>query len=186
VNLDDCAIYHGHLHVWLIGQIIEHTPDNTRAAPGRGTTAGEEGVASGSTWRHASDTGVDGTVYVANPGNDAHRLVTETPELTGGTYDLFAFFWGNTSQPWRLAAGLSPETVLTFRALGAQAAEAEQFAPGQQLALRGPTTRLYRAYLGRVRVDDGESVAVYIDDDPRGVERAQTWYDGLGYARVEE
>lgn len=33
MNLDDGAVDHGHLHVGLIGQAIEHTIENTCARP---------------------------------------------------------------------------------------------------------------------------------------------------------
>jgi len=48
------------------------------------------------------------------------------------------------------------------------------------------STYLYQAYVGRMTVGDGESIDVVVDDRSAADDGSQrTWYDGIGYARVQ-
>src|SRR5262249_29771462 len=62
-----------------------------------------------------------------------------------------------------------------------QQAEAEHFAVAP--ILDEGNRSLYRGYVGRVDVESGESISVFINDSTGGAaERA--WFDGIGIARV--
>ena len=123
---------------------------------------------------------------------NAPALKTTLTGLEDGMYDVFAFFWANPGQDWRLLAGFAAGDLSLFRDNGAQQAEAVQFDPNDPaVALAGAnSSALYRAYVGRTEVIDGSAIEVFIDDfvastGAGGIAGAnRTWYDGLGYALV--
>lgn len=112
------------------------------------------------------------------------QLVTEVSGLADGHYDLFAFFWGSVDGTAQLRTSLTPDVLLTASQQSSQAAESSQFAPGQDVAVRRGKDTLYRTYLGRVAVEKGAAVQVFVED-PATHDNHRTSYDGLGYARVE-
>ena len=42
-------------------------------------------------------------------------------------YDIFAYFWSDDDEDWRIMAGLESNNLIDFRRYGSQHAEADQF-----------------------------------------------------------
>jgi len=136
-------------------------------------------------WHWRSGVGNGGSVLASGELDieDAPTLKTTLTGLSEGTHDVFAFFWANPSEDWRIRAGLSLDDMQVSRAAFSQQAELVHF--DGPITISDTTVALYRAYLGRVQVVAGQSVDVFIDDavgSSGGTRR--TWYDGLGYAAV--
>jgi hypothetical protein len=141
-------------------------------------------------WHWRTGFGNDGSVLTANetltsgPAEDAPTLKTTLSGLDEGTYDLFAYFWANPSEDWRVQAGLSADNMLLFREQSSQQAEQSQFDSPVTLA-GGGGSALYRAYVGRASVTDGASIDLFIDDLSTTTDgKTRTWFDGVGYAPV--
>jgi hypothetical protein len=114
-------------------------------------------------------------------------LKTTVDGLQDGLYDVFAYFWSDDDEDWRLMAGLESSNLVDFRRFGSQHAEANQFASIETVAANNNDLLLYRAYVGRTEVAGGAGINVYIDDWQSLVGSAiRTWYDGVGYALVTE
>jgi hypothetical protein len=146
--------------------------------PGRG--------AADDNWHRRTGYGNGDSVLAANeePPEDAPMLKTTLAGLSDGTYDIFVFFWANPAEDWRIQAGLAPDQMLLFREMASQQAEFGHFDTPVTLA-GGGNTSLYRAYVGRVEVIEGEPIHVFIDDQAAYSDgRGRTWYDGVGYASV--
>ena len=139
-------------------------------------------------WQERSGIGNNGNVWAAPAsGTDGTNVLkTQLADLKNGTYELFVYFWGKTGEDTRVAAGLSAETMLSFRQVHCQIAEPSQFLADQNVSITGDANTLYRAYVGRVRIKDGESVSVFVRGDNASAGESQTLYDGIGYARVVE
>lgn len=165
---------------------VDADKENTKLAKERPVdTANGSSEADIAGWRFLADFGNDGVFSAReSEGDGAPMLKTQIADLDRGTYDLFAFFWGNADEDWLLKAGLSPEGTLSFRRMACQAAEPDQFHPDQTVAVADDAFSLYRSYVGRIRVKDGDTVTVYLDDDSSARQRP-TRYDGIGYGRVE-
>ena len=163
---------------------------NTTRADGQPLTATGPSAERGPTddgWHQRGGEGNGGGVLTAGElgAEDAPRLKTTLTLPAAGTYDLWVCFWSNPAQDWRVAAGLSPESLLVYRRQGAQHTPATQFtAP---VSVEGPTTALYRAWLGRVRTTGAQPVSVWVDDVPGATADGarRTWYDGVAYAAAE-
>src|SRR5262249_18597007 len=127
-------------------------------------------------WTTDATTGNGGSVLAATAAQPA--LKTTLTGLTDGKYDIFAYFWANQTNDWRIQAGFTSTSMQLYRDNGAQQAEASQFdEPGMTLA--GGGGFLYRAYLGRVDVTGGSPVGVLIDEFNASA-ATRAWYDGLG------
>lgn len=115
--------------------------------------------------------------YVAvddQPTDESGLASHELENLENGTFDLYGFFWSDSEGQGGLAAGLSPDSLLSFRSDNSQAAELGQFKSHEDLELTAPHGTLYRAYIGRVNVQDQSPISVFLEGS----------YAGLGYARV--
>lgn len=158
---------------------------NTMRADGEAfqpTSGAAKGGADGN-WHVRTGLGNGSTVLTAGEttGEDAPVLKTTVADLNAGTYDVFAFFWSDLDEDWRLLAGLSQDDLILYRRRGAQQAEGPQF--DATLVLDEADRSLYRAYLGRVSLTDGEALNVFIDNHSTS-DTGRVWYDGIGYAPV--
>jgi hypothetical protein len=125
----------------------------------------------------------NGGNLLASATVNAPTLKTSVSGLADGAYDLFAFFWADQTNDWRILAGSSAGNLQLVRDKFAQQAEASQFDASGIGALSGGGAFLYRTYIGRSVVTTGSAVNVFIDDfSPPANTRA--WYDGIGYALV--
>jgi hypothetical protein len=182
---------------------VDASTGNTTRASGTGDWdsgpgASEAGAsATDNLWHWRTGTGNGDDVLASGATNtttteNAPTLKTTLSGLADGVYDVFAFFWANPAQDWRLQAGFAANDLSLFRDNGAQQAELVHFDPADPaVALTGASSSaLYRAYVGRREVIGGAAIDVFIDDfvtstGAGGVAGAnRTWYDGLGYALV--
>jgi hypothetical protein len=127
----------------------------------------------------------------ATGAEDAPALATTLTGFADGTYDIFAYFWADQSNDWRIRVGLDPNSLMLVRDNGAQQATISEFDPASgPMTLSGAAgASLYRQYVGRVNVLGSSSISVYIDDQVLSSAAAGTtraWYDGVGYALVPE
>jgi hypothetical protein len=180
---------------------VDATSGNTTRADGSvvgatGPNMSDAGAsATDNLWHWRTGTGNNGDVLASNATNsttleNVPALKTTLTGLGDGMYDVFAYFWANPSQDWRIQAGFDPNDMMLFRDNGAQQAEETQFAPGSAITLTDAANgALYSAYVGRKEVSAGSTIDVFINDfNFRGSESTvganRTWYDGLGYALV--
>ena len=140
------------------------------------------GSADGS-WHRLTDAGNGGSVFAADElgVEDTPAIRTTASGVAPGTYDVFAFFWSDVAQDWQIQAGLSANNLMTFRPRGSQQADQEQF--NSPLLLDEGNRALYRGYVGRVEISQGEAIQVFIDDST-GSGTQRVWYDGIGFALV--
>ncbi|MGD9634962.1 MAG: glycosyl hydrolase 115 family protein, partial [Pirellulales bacterium] len=179
---------------------VDATTSNTTRASGTGAwSSGPSDAEAGASatdnlWHWRTGTGNNGDVLAAGATNttateNAPLVMTTLTGLADGVYDVFAYFWANPGQDWRLQAGFAANDLMLFRDNGAQQAEEAQFDPNDPTVLltAASGSALYRAYVGRKEVVDGAAIDVFIDDfmtstTTAGANRA--WYDGLGYGLV--
>jgi len=85
------------------------------------------------------------------------------------------------SSDWRVQAGLAANDLMVYRPRGAQSVDPTVF---RAVVLGRESNRtLMQAYLGRVDLSPGQSLAVYVDDHGDG-SSSRTWYDGVAVAPV--
>jgi hypothetical protein len=140
-------------------------------------------------WHQQTGYGNGGSVLTSSETGfeDAPMLKTtiDGSALEDGLYDIFAYFWSDRNEDWRLLAGLESDNLIDFRRYGSQLAEADQFLTIETMSANNNDLLLYRAYLGRTEVVGGADINVFIDDWQSPVGSAiRTWYDGVGYAWV--
>ena len=173
-----------------VGQIryTDATPANTTLANGTALTTTGPNASGGPTdglWHRRDGFGNGNQVFTAGEGGDenAPALRTTIANLPAGEYDVFGFFWANPNEEWQIAFGLSEGELRTFRKDFAEQATAADFEGA--LVLADGTVNLYKAYLGRVKLDAPGSLPVFADDSPLGIGSAtRTWFDGVGVAAV--
>jgi hypothetical protein len=173
-------------------EYIDANATNTMYASG--TALSTTGPSSGSgaldgLWHQRTGFGNGGSVLTSSESGfeNAPMLKTTVDGLQDGLYDVFAYFWSDDDEDWRLMAGLESSNLVDFRRFGSQHAEANQFASIETVAANNNDLLLYRAYVGRTEVAGGAGINVYIDDWQSLVGSAiRTWYDGVGYALVTE
>ena len=167
---------------------VDATLSNTTLSNGNPltTTSGPSAGATDNLWHIRTDLGNDGTVFTADESSseDVPRIKTTAVGLDEGLYDVFAYFWVDGSNEWRIGAGLSDDAELPiFRIQGAQHAEADDFGTG--VIVREDNRDLFQAYLGRADVAQGGSIEAFIDDYTTSGD-GRVWYDGIGYALVSD
>jgi hypothetical protein len=155
---------------------LVHYVDATTGTGGN-TTLSTGGAVTG--WTTSTTTGNGGSVLQAT--SNVTSLKTTLTDLADGKYDLFGFFWADTTNDLRVQFGLTASAMQLYRRNGTQQAEAAQFDTAETLS--GGGLSLYRAYLGRVSVIGGSPVSAIIDDLATGT-TTRAMYDGLGYALV--
>jgi hypothetical protein len=151
------------------------------------TTGVGEGAADGN-WHQRTGTGNGGSVLASggSGSENSPMLRTNVTGLADGAYDVFAYFWANPAQDWRLQFGMNASNMMLARVNGAQQAEAGQFDPNDPVVtLTGASSSaLYREYVGREIVKNGSALSVYVDDFSANA-TTRTWYDGVGYSLVD-
>ena len=172
-------------------QYVDANSSNTMYATGAAlqtSTPSGSGGPTDNLWHLRTGFGNGGNVLTSNESGseNAPMLKTTLTGLDDGSYDIFAFFWSDNDEDWRLSAGLNQGNLTQFRHHGAQHAEAEQFEAIDVVSANSADLLLYRAYLGRTNVVAGSPIGVFIDDWSTGNNTLRTWYDGLGYALVSE
>ncbi len=172
-------------------QFVAATQANTSLADGKPlVTTGpnaERGAGDGK-WHQRLIAPGGPTVLTAGESDieNAPALLTRTEAPVDGVYDVYAYFWSNPGEDWRLAAGLSGEPLEVYRRQACQRARAEEF--DGQVPLTAPTVALYRAFLGRVTAKAGQPIEVIADDAPGSSAdgKCRTWYAGVGLAQTDQ
>jgi len=142
-------------------------------------------------WHERTGFGNGGSVLTSNESGTENagilRTTIDGSGLEDGTYDIFAYFWSDNDEDWRLLAGLEQNNLMDFRLYGSQYAEADQFESIELVTDNDNDLQLYRAYLGRTEVVGGADIDVLIDDwQTINGSASRTWYDGVGYALISE
>ena len=122
-------------------------------------------------------------------GENAPVIKTQVTEIEEGTYDIWANFWANPDDDWRIEAGLNPENMQIFRQMACKQVMSQDH-NGELVWTGGGNTFLYQAYLGRVVIEANDTLNVFIDDEAiqTGTANTQigdicrTWYDGISYS----
>jgi hypothetical protein len=177
----------------LVNYIDANTTNTTRStgaaigATGPSSSAG----ANDGLWHERTGVGNGGSVFASRESGTENAPTLKTTidgaALVDGTYDIFAYFWSDDDEDWRIMAGLESTNLIDFRRYGSQHAEADQFASIEAVSANSNDLLLYRAYLGRTDVLGGTDIDVFIDDWSTSVGGAiRTWYDGVGYALVTD
>jgi hypothetical protein len=169
---------------------LDATPANTTRSSGAAIGAtgpgGSAGAADG-LWHARTGFGNGGSVFTSSESGteNAPQLKTTISGVADGLYDVFAYFWSDDDEDWRLLAGLESSNLIDFRRYGSQHAEADQFASIETVSANSNDLLLFRAYLGRTEVVGGAAIDVFIDDWQSFTGGAiRTWYDGVGYALI--
>jgi hypothetical protein len=165
--------------------------NSTRAdgSPIGGTGPNSMDGANDNLWHERTGIGNGGSVLASKDGGEENSPLLKTTidgaALSNGAYDVFAYFWSDKDEDWRILAGLESDNLIDFRRFGAQFAEADQFASIETVSANNNDLQLYRAYLGRSVVLGGANIDVFVDDWATSLGGAiRTWYDGVGYALV--
>jgi hypothetical protein len=120
---------------------------------------------------------------------NAPVIKTIVTDIEEGTYDVWANFWANPDDDWRIEAGLSQDNMQIFRQMACKQVSDEDH--NTELVLTGgENTFLYQAYLGRVVIEADDTLNVFVDDEAIMVGTAgtevgdicRTWYDGISYS----
>jgi hypothetical protein len=140
-------------------------------------------------WHARSGVGNGGSVFASSDiGFENVPMLKTTIDgatLEDGLYDIFAYFWSDDDEDWRLMAGLESNNLIDFRKYGSQHAEADQFENIETVSANSNDVLLYRVYLGRTEVTDGTDINVFIDDwQSLSGGAIRTWFDGVGYSLV--
>jgi hypothetical protein len=169
---------------------VDATLDNTLRVDNQSLFATGPSSAQGASdnlWHQRTGFGNGGSIFTSSESGmeNAPLLRTRVDALADGVYEIFAYFWSDSDEDWRLMAGLDEQTLVDFRKYGSQHAELAQFDAAVTVTANDNDLLLYRAYLGRAEVVDGSPIDVYIDDWQSLAGGAiRTWYDGVGYRFV--
>jgi hypothetical protein len=165
---------------------------NTTRSTGAGLGATGPNSSAGANdnlWHERTGVGNGGSVLASKESGteNAPMLKTTVEGVTDGVYDVFAYFWSDDDEDWRIMAGLEADNLIDFRRFGSQHAEADQFESIETVSANNNDLLLYRAYLGRTEIIGGTPIEVFIDDWSTSIGGAiRTWYDGVGYALVSD
>ncbi len=143
-------------------------------------------------WRTTYGNG-DTILTSAESSGGENAPVIKTREIVNveGTYNVWVDFWANPEDDWRIEAGLSPDKMQIFRQMACK--QVDDSAHTTILKLTGAdNTFLYQAYLGKVGLEAGDTLDVFVDDEAiqTGTASTQagdvyrTWYEGISYARI--
>jgi hypothetical protein len=171
--------------VHYVDATASNTVRSTNAALGASTGATET---VDQNWQFRTGGNFNGGSVLASGGAGAENSPAIKTTLTGmadGSYNIYAYFWANSAQDWRVQVGLDANNMMLVRDNGAQAAEAAEFDSTVQLTDSTDSAQLYRYFVGEVTVLNGSSVTVFIDDFSAAA-TTRTWYDGLGYSLAPE
>jgi rhamnogalacturonyl hydrolase YesR len=175
----------------LVSYIDASTGNTTNADGSAFNPTGPSGSAGSadSRWHEYTGYGNGGSCYTAGDGGTENvpTIKTTITGLSGGTYDVFAYFWCDPNLDWGIRGGFTSavDDMLCFSRQSAQFAEASQFS--SSVTVTTPGYQLYRVYIGRKEISGGGSVVVYLDNyDSTYNSNAptRTTYDGIGVAAV--
>lgn len=164
-------------------------------------------------YRRGEGMGNGGTIFEAGGGEQVPELIQIASGLEPGLYDFYLYFWvilgeSTDGKAWQCAGGLAPDkrvihkgakrkdgTVLVhpFGAMNASVAELAAPRPlfveggGPEQTTGQPDRTLVSVYLGRKKVGEDGKAEVYIGNGPLldNPTDSRTWFDGIGYCRVE-
>ena len=169
---------------------IDATFDNTVAVNSDDAFSGTSNEPEGRVdhqWHELTEVGNGGSVFISSESGDedAPMLMTNIQFEESGLHDVWVNFWAEPDADWRIKAGLSEESMQTFRHMASQSALAQDF--NSEISTNENGMYLFQAYLGRVEAEAGASYAVYIDDNSEEVgndsgdrvDTEETWYDGI-------
>jgi MYXO-CTERM domain-containing protein len=182
---------------------------NTAVAPSAGggvfnsvAPFGTQGPANDGLWdarAFANSATIYQNVGTGAGADNAQRLATSVSGLPLGLYSVFAYFWSDSSNMWRLRADLvdtSPGDLPLYMPGGAGVTQyytggdatvlSDTLAPNPfatPVMIAEGNRRLYQVALGQV---NGTGFSVYVDDGPATVFNERSWYDGIGYERIPE
>jgi hypothetical protein len=132
--------------------------------------------------------------------DNAQRLVT-TATVVPGTYNVYAYFWSDSSNQWRMRASFTDQAGDIPLYIPGDAG-VTQFYTGADATVLSSTLmpnpfvtpvmiaegnrRLYQIALGQLST--ATNLSVYIDDmgSTQTTFNERTWYDGIGYELVPE
>jgi hypothetical protein len=148
--------------------------------------SGSAGAAEG-LWHEYTGYGNGGSCFTAGDGGTENvpTIKTTITGLSGGTYDVFAYFWCDPDADWGIRGGFESSDMLCFNKQASQHAEASQFSGS--VTVTGTGVQLYRVYIGRKEISGGASIDVYLDNydsSYSGDVPTRTTYDGVGVALV--
>ncbi|TWU00271.1 hypothetical protein Pla108_12190 [Botrimarina colliarenosi] len=167
---------------------VDATPINTTRTDGSpiaSTAASNAAGAADNLWHERTGFGNGGSVLASNESGaeDAAALKTTVTGLDAGVYEVFAYFWSDNDEDWRLLTGLESDNLMDFRKYGSQHADEDQFDNAVTVAANNNDLLLYRVYLGRESVAAGGSIEVFVDDwTTLNGSLSRTWFDWVGYS----
>ncbi len=173
---------------------VDASTENTFLADGSPlTTTGPSsgaGAADGNWhWRTTYGNGNSVLTSAEIGHEDVPVIKTQVTDIEAGTYDIWANFWANPDDDWRIEAGLASDNMQIFRQMACKQVMDEDH--NTELVLTGgDNTFLYQAYLGRVELEAGDTLDVFVDDEaikvgPAGTQVGdicRSWYDGVSYS----
>jgi hypothetical protein len=175
----------------LVSYVDASTSNTTNADSSAFSPTGPSGSvgAADGLWHEYTVYGNGGSCYTAGDGGTENvpTIKTTITGLSAGTYDVFAYFWGDPNADWGIRGGFASDdaNMLCFSKQSAQFADASQFSGS--ITNLGSGVQLYRVYIGRKEISAGGSVVVYLDNYDStytGNKPARTTYDGIGVAGV--
>jgi hypothetical protein len=141
-------------------------------------------------WHWRSTFGNNNAVLTSSEIDPENAPLLKTQMIAGqtGYYDIWVNFWANPDEDWRIKAGLNSQNLQFFRQMACQQVDSNAHTTTLELS-GGGNTFLYQAYLGRVEQEIGDTLEVFIDDEPiqTGTVNTvigswcRTWYDGISY-----
>jgi hypothetical protein len=142
-------------------------------------------------WHRRTTYGNGGSVLTSaeTDGEDAPHIKTQVTDIGEGTYDVWVNFWANPDADWRIEAGFSTDSMQIFRQMACKQVADSDHVTSLVLTSSG-NTFLYQAYVGRVQLEEDDTLDVFIDDEAIqlgtvGTEIGdiyRTWYDGISYS----
>lgn len=131
------------------------------------------------------------------PAGDLGQITTEVSGLSGGTYDVWVFFWEqtvSTQQNWLIDAGIAPNSLTAYSSPAGPVAGTDSTTPvdaGTLTFSNSPSTTaaggnqtMYGVNLGQTTIPTGGSINVFVDKLTGTGSGNRTIYDGVGYELV--
>lgn len=131
------------------------------------------------------------------PAGDLGQITTEVAGLSGGTYDVWVFFWEQTvsgTQNWLIDAGIAPDSLTAYSSSAGPVPGTDSTTPvdaGTLTFSNSPSTTgaggnqtMYGVNLGQTTIPTGGSLNVYVDKLTGSGSGNRTIYDGMGYELV--
>ncbi len=183
----------------LLMTYVDATSSNTFLADGSSLSATGPNSGAGPTdnnWHWRTTYGNGDTILTSaegSPGENAPVIKTQMIVSQTGDYDIWANFWADPVDDWRIEAGLSEDSMQIFRQMASKQVDSNAHNTTLNLIETG-NIYLYQAYLGHKSLAAGDTLEVFIDDEAiqTGTASTQigdvcrTWYDGISYTCLSE